>query len=152
MFSRPMASTPVSKMHKAHFPEWVQGLRGNCSCVCPGVLPASLSVTFWSSFCISVGLRETVGNKRADSKTLPTRQANLFPSQHGNKAECELRTLRTRGVHRQTEPWLPMFLGRISLQKNLLTPWQWAKRHFVGGGVLISIRGREDGSPLFILA
>ena len=33
-----------------------------------------------------------------------------------------------------------------------LAPWQWAKRHLVGGGVLISVRGRADGSPLFILA
>ena len=29
---------------------------------------------------------------------------------------------------------------------------QWAKKHFVGGRVLTSVRGRADGSPLFILA
>jgi hypothetical protein len=31
------------------------------------------------------------------------------------------------------------------------TPWPWAKRHRNGGGVLISVRDRADGSPLFIL-
>ena len=32
-----------------------------------------------------------------------------------------------------------------------LAPWQWAKRHLVGGDVPISVRNRADGSPLCIL-
>lgn len=38
------------------------------------------------------------------------------------------------------------------IKKTTENLWQWTKGHLVGGGVLISVRDRADGSPLFILA
>ena len=31
-----------------------------------------------------------------------------------------------------------------SVVKNQPTPWQWAKRHLIGGVALISVRGKAD--------
>jgi hypothetical protein len=62
--------------------------------------------------------------------------------------------LRLSHVHSDIQVTFPKINTCNSKKQtnNLISPhhWQWAKR-YLGGGVLLSVRGRTDGSPLFIL-
>lgn len=43
-----------------------------------------------------------------------------------------------------------MATTEITLLKHETIPWQWARRHFVNGGFLMSLRSRAESSAFYI--
>lgn len=44
-----------------------------------------------------------------------------------------------------------MATTEVTLLKYEIIPWQWARRYFVNGGFLMSLRSRAESSAFYIL-